>query len=722
MLAALVLIAGAVAATPAHAEESGSISGVVTDEAGVAAPGVHVVAYAPSAWGSWSWYSSTYAGEDGSYAIEDLPDGEYRLQFDPSFSASSHLVLEWWQDASDLLSATTVTVAEGGAVTGVSPILAAGGSVSGVVTDEHGAPIRGVSVRAYAATGWAVSYTVSDESGAYLLAGLGEGAYHIEFFPLLDSGPVAGEWWNDAASRADATPVAVTAGANTSGVDAVLSAAGTITGVVTDEAGAPAPDVFVAVYRAAADGIGDWVESRMTDASGAYSIPGLPAGDYKLNFSTSGPLLGEWYDDAADAASATVVTVTGGSATTADAQLTVGASISGVITTESGEPVSNATVWVGRITPDGLAPAMGAGSAPDGTYSLAGLAPGQYKVRFETSWATPSVVSEWWDGAATEEQATVLTLESGSVATDVNARLSAGATISGVVRDGGGSPMSGVEFAVHDASGDWVQNGSTGMDGSYTARGLDSGAYRLSFTEWLGDGSVLREWWNNAADFASADDVIVGAGEVRSDVDITLSVDDGSVLETYSAVLSGVVTDTLGNPLPDVEVSVEGELWGDRTSTDENGAWAMRSIPSGPYRVGFRAEIGGVTYTTWWDGADDRESASVIRLGVGEQRTGIDAVLGASVLPVLESSTPKITGAVRVGATVKAHPREWTAGTQFTYQWLADDVPIPGATEASLVVTSDLAGARLSVVVVGSLAGYQNVAQTSAVTEPVRGR
>lgn len=721
VLAALVLVAGVLVATPAQAEGGGSISGVVTDEAGTPASGVQVVAYKyNAAWGFWSWVSSTYAGPDGAYALADLADGEYRVDFDTSAS-SSNLVGEWWQDASDLLSATTLTVADGAAVTGVSPSLSVGGVITGLVTDEQGAPIPGVSVRAYGVAGDS-TYTSTDAAGIYRLMGLGAGAYHVEFSPLDMSGPVAGEWWNDAASRSEAAPVSVVVGVETSGIDAVLGAAGAIAGLVTDEAGAPVANVFAALYRATADGVGEWVTSRMTDASGAYSLPGLPAGEYKLNFSTIGPLLGEWYENATDAASATAIAVTGGSTTTADAQLAAGASISGVITTEAGEPVSDATVWISLVTPDGLAPARGAGSAADGTYSITGLEPGQYKVRFETPQANPSVVGEWWANVPTEEQATVLTLESGSVATDVNAQLAAGAVISGTARDGDGAPISGVEFVVHHASGEWVQNGSTGLDGSYTVRGLDSGAYRLAFTQRFGDGSALREWWNNAADFASAGDVVVGAGEMRNGVDITLSVDDGSVVETYSAALSGVVTDALGNPLEGVAVSVEGEFWGDGMPTDANGAWAMTSLPSGPYRVSFTAEIDGVTYTQWWDSAADRESATVIRLGDGEQRTGIDAVLGAPVLPALESSTPKITGPVRVGATVKAHPREWTDGAQFTYQWFAEEAPIPGATQASLAVTPELAGVRLSVVVTGFLAGYQSVAQSSAVTEPVATR
>jgi len=62
-----------------------------------------------------------------------------------------------------------------------------------------------------------------------------------------------------------------------------LVEAGSITGVVTDEAGAALASVLVTAYRGE-----DEVTGSATEADGAYTIIGLPAGDYRLEFSASG--------------------------------------------------------------------------------------------------------------------------------------------------------------------------------------------------------------------------------------------------------------------------------------------------------------------------------------------------------------------------------------------------------------------------------------------------
>ncbi|WEK60080.1 MAG: endonuclease/exonuclease/phosphatase family protein [Candidatus Microbacterium colombiense] len=86
--------------------------------------------------------------------------------------------------------------------------------------------------------------------------------------------------------------------------------------------------------------------------------------------------------------------------------------------------------------------------------------------------------------------------------------------------------------------------------------------------------------------------------------------------------------------------------------------------------------------------------------------------------------TPSITGEAEVGATVTAVAGGWTAGTTFSFQWLADGQPIEGATSATFTIPADLAGSRLAVRVSGSLDGYAPGEATSAEvtvsdTEPI---
>lgn len=720
---ASVLAAGLFGAQPAWSAEpeitgTGAISGVVTTDDGAPASGVEVIAHRyETEWGRWATASFATAGPDGSYVFPELSPGDYRLEFQGDWQSES-VAAEWWEDAPDIWSATTLTVTDGAEIVDISPRLSPAATISGTVTDEAGAPLMNVSVRAIdASTGLGGGYTSTDPSGGYVIGGLTAGDYLIEYDPTEISGPVAGEWWDDAASQQDASVVSVEAGGQSSGIDAVLAAAGSIGGVVTDDTGAATSGVFVVIYRATADGVGEWVGSSMTDDAGAYSVSGLAAGDYKVHFSTAGSLLSEWYDDATDAASAAAVTVVAGGATTVDGELAVGASIAGVVTDEAGQPLENVSVWAHPVD-DGGYP-MVVSTSIDGTYALTGLRAGSYRVQFDTRMAALNVAGEWWDDAPDAASAAVLSLTNGEVAGGIDAGLAAGGEISGTVLDGAGAPMSGVHVVVRTSDDAEANDVWTDADGSYAVRGLAAGSYRLGFFADVEGGVTLSEWWENAPDFASADDLEVEAATAVPGIDVVLSEDDGSVVESRSASLSGVVTDPQGAPLEHVSVSIEGDIGSLVATTDANGAWSMGSLPSGSYRVNFAAEIDGVLFTEWWDGAADLDSSTVIHLANAEQRAGIDAQLGAAPLPPVTSSTPKITGPLRVGGTVRAHPRGWTDGTQFAYQWYADGVPIPDATGWTLALTPELEGARLSVVVTGSLAGYETVAETSSATPSV---
>ena len=80
----------------------------------------------------------------------------------------------------------------------------------------------------------------------------------------------------------------------------------------------------------------------------------------------------------------------------------------------------------------------------------------------------------------------------------------------------------------------------------------------------------------------------------------------------------------------------------------------------------------------------------------------------------LTAATPSINGTAQVGKTVTAATGSWTSGTSFSYQWLKNGAPIAGATKAGYAIPASLAGAKLSVKVTGSKAGYTAVSKTSA--------
>ncbi|QJW35326.1 cell wall-binding repeat-containing protein [Cellulosimicrobium protaetiae] len=107
-------------------------------------------------------------------------------------------------------------------------------------------------------------------------------------------------------------------------------------------------------------------------------------------------------------------------------------------------------------------------------------------------------------------------------------------------------------------------------------------------------------------------------------------------------------------------------------------------------------------------------SKRVVMGGAGAVSDAAAANLGC-----LSSSAPTIAGSVVVGSTLTARPGSWTAGTSFSYQWLANGAAISGATASTLTLTAGQHGKRISVRVTGARSGYVSASATSSATAAV---
>ncbi|MCW5951462.1 MAG: hypothetical protein KIT69_04320 [Propionibacteriaceae bacterium] len=81
--------------------------------------------------------------------------------------------------------------------------------------------------------------------------------------------------------------------------------------------------------------------------------------------------------------------------------------------------------------------------------------------------------------------------------------------------------------------------------------------------------------------------------------------------------------------------------------------------------------------------------------------------------------TPTVDGDATIGSTLEGYWGEWSQNPDLAYQWLADEVAIPGATADSYTLTSQEAGKRITFAVTASRAGYQTTTKTSAPTAQV---
>jgi surface antigen len=83
------------------------------------------------------------------------------------------------------------------------------------------------------------------------------------------------------------------------------------------------------------------------------------------------------------------------------------------------------------------------------------------------------------------------------------------------------------------------------------------------------------------------------------------------------------------------------------------------------------------------------------------------------------SAAPAISGTAQVGRPLTATPGTWSPAATFGYQWLADGVPVPGATSTTFTPSAAQMHKAITVRVTAAAAGYTTTAVTSAATAAV---
>ena len=161
---------------------------------------------------------SAITDSSGSYAVSGLPPGTYSVEF---WDGAGDHVTEYYSDQPDESTATPVVVNADTTTTGIDASLAIAGRIAGAVTDWSGNPIEGIDVGAWSTDG-SILYEAdaTDIDGNYVIERLAGGSYEIAFSDITGVYPI--EWYDGVPDDALATPVSVTPGTITTGIDAVL--------------------------------------------------------------------------------------------------------------------------------------------------------------------------------------------------------------------------------------------------------------------------------------------------------------------------------------------------------------------------------------------------------------------------------------------------------------------------------------------------------------------
>lgn len=247
--------------------------------------------------------------------------------------------------------------------------------------------------------------------GAFAFSAVRPGEYRLHAFFTLD-----GEYYSQFHGQTSDVKRAQTFAVQADGtvrVDVVLKRYASIQGTVSTTGGVPAKGLSVAGYRTYD---GQLIDSTTTDAQGAYTLSSAEPGDYVIKVGTpvgdSRGIIGEWYSDAYDRASATPVTVArwGTPLTGIDVELARGASAKGQIYRSDGVGTPAASV---RFVPlaaaaEGVAPTTGPVTFVDqyGRFRIDGITPGEYVVYVAAAGETPRQLPRWAGGTGSLATAT----------------------------------------------------------------------------------------------------------------------------------------------------------------------------------------------------------------------------------------------------------------------------------------------------------------------------
>jgi protocatechuate 3,4-dioxygenase beta subunit len=466
-----------------------------------------------------------------------------------------------------------------------------------VYAADSGTPLRRAQVRLFAPELREQRATSTDERGAYEFKDLPGGRFNL----TASKGSYVSLQYGQTRPMQGGTPLELLDGQAVEKVDFALPRGAVITGRVLDEFGEPIADAQVAPVqsrfmqgRRRMMPVG---RSSQTNDIGEYRVFGLSPGEYYVsatirNFSFGGDsddhngYAPTYYPGTANGAEAQRVTVQVGQSLS-EINITLVATrtakITGTVVDSQGRPVLlGSVVAMPRGTGGVFFGPMGGGPIRDGSFTLSGVAPGEYTLRANLNNPT--------DANGRPEFATAIVTVNGE---DING-VRLGATplvpISGrvVVLDAAAAqslklPLQ-IQFSpVNPDDQMFMPGGGATITEDFTFQSrVAPGKFRV-FT-----GGSLPGWTVHAVRQNGRD--VTDAG-----VEISGSAETGAIeieLTNHLSEVSGVVTNQRGEAAKDYTVLVfsqDREQWEGNTRyrsqgrPDQDGRFKIRALPAGSY-------------------------------------------------------------------------------------------------------------------------------------------
>ncbi len=613
----------------AKLQPGAAITGVVSEGNAPSQPLSGVCVSATSRDGSVNVTASTTS--DGSYRIDGLGAGRYQLFFDPTCGDS---ITTMYLSVNEV-----VTTRAGATKAGVNVLLPIGAGVSGTVTDSHGNPLPGICVEVANQQGGGGAVTGAD--GTYTIEGVPAGPYQMQFAGGCgNSGSYAPQYYNDESNPFDADYLTLTTGDITPSVDAAMQPGGTISGVVTNQAGHRLGGMCVAVEgQSIAGGFGFGLTSK-----GNFRIPNLAPGLYAVEFGCGGIYASQWFKSmtySPDWVSVSPGTVTRG----VDAALSLAGTISGVVTDQAGHPLSGICAAPFPLPIPANASVQAFVTSRDGAYRATSLAPGTYAVEFGPCLGHPQYGNQWYRGKTTLAAATRVRVTSGGAVKGIGAVMTVGGSITGQIRAAGtNEPLRGACAVAIDNAAETGFEAETNATGHYTIEGLATGNYQLLFAPCDGQNLVT---------ITRPGTVHVTAPRVTTHINAALPA-GGTVSGT---VLGGSPTATPQEGVcVDIVPTNPNGTYGEAV-TAADGTYTATGLPTGSYQVLLGDPTCGLNTAftpNWYNGKPSQSTADTITVTQGSTTSGIDASLLPGGLGAISGTVTGPSSAPVAGECVTA--------------------------------------------------------------------
>ncbi len=398
------------------------------------------------------------------------------------------------------------------------PAQPAQGTVTGRITsDTNRAPVSGACVRLISAANRdpqvdIVNSGCANQAGRFSVV-VPPGRYVAEFSD--PTGHFATEYNGN---RVDVTksPVLVVRRNTVTRVSASLAVGAELSGRAVDAAtGAPLASACPIAHLGQQ---GAWVRTVDTcsDASGRWSIKGLPAGTFTVGVYGPKSMQPTWAYDATSQQQAHLFPLAGGAKRSIGAvRIAALGSVTGVVTDANGSPVANAWINLDGRFPGRAGPGEGPRSAHTdaaGRYTVSNVSAGSYRpIVYADDYA--SFAPEWAGDADSLASSTPITVTSNNTA-GLDLQVAAGARLAiTVVNADGSAPKRNLDGFITLTTGEYIGDFDFYNGKSSGSNALPGGSFILR----LGDSETGATYWYDGATSAdAATPVTLTRGETKA--------------------------------------------------------------------------------------------------------------------------------------------------------------------------------------------------------------